>query len=485
MENKTILQGFEWYVSADGNHWNTLHNKANEIKSLGIDGIWLPPAYKGAGGVFDVGYGVYDLYDLGEFNQKNTVRTKYGTKAEYIEMIDAFHTIGLEVYADIVFDHMMGADAIEEVLAVPYDDHNRNEAIGEARMIQAWTKFTFTGRNGMYNDYQFSKINFNGVNYDDTTHTQAIYRFADKSWNQDVDDEKGNFDYLMGADVDMECAATIEQLNKWGAWYQALTSVDGYRLDAVKHIRFTFFIDWLKHRQAEANKDLFVVGEYWHGDVRKLEYYLDSCGGMMRLFDVPLHYRLFQASQDASYDMRYIFEETLLYSRHNWAVTFVDNHDTQQGQSLESWVQDWFRLHAYALILLIDEGVPCIFYGDLYGIPFHNIQPLAKLDILLQVRKHVAYGPQVNYFDHPHLIGFTRFGDKEHLNSGCAVLLSTGEIGAKKMNIGAMYANSIFVDCLGNCEEKVRIEADGSGQFMVKSKSVSVWVSETWLISQQ
>ena len=42
--------------------------------------LWLPPAYKGVGGKNDNGYGVYDLYDLGEFNQKGSIETKYGTK---------------------------------------------------------------------------------------------------------------------------------------------------------------------------------------------------------------------------------------------------------------------------------------------------------------------------------------------------------------------------------------------------------------------
>ena len=44
-------------------------------------------AYKGARGINDVGYSVYDLYDLGEFNQKGTVETKYGSKDEYLSAI--------------------------------------------------------------------------------------------------------------------------------------------------------------------------------------------------------------------------------------------------------------------------------------------------------------------------------------------------------------------------------------------------------------
>jgi len=66
--------------------------------------VWGPPAYKGAGGVHDVGYGVYDLYDLGEFDQKGTIPTKYGTKQEYLDAIDVLQKENISVLADIVLN---------------------------------------------------------------------------------------------------------------------------------------------------------------------------------------------------------------------------------------------------------------------------------------------------------------------------------------------------------------------------------------------
>lgn len=71
--------------------------------------------------------------------------------------------------------------------------------------------------------------------------------------------------------------------------------------------------------------------------------------------------------------MRTIFDNTLTKDNPAKSVTFVDNHDSQPGQSLESWVQGWFRQLAYALILLRQEGYPCVFYGDWYGIPHDEI----------------------------------------------------------------------------------------------------------------
>ncbi len=78
-----------------------------------------PLAYKGTGGGLDVGYGAYDLFDLGEFDQKGSVRTKYGTKNEYVDAIEVAQQAGMQIYADVVFNHKMGADAAEEVEATP------------------------------------------------------------------------------------------------------------------------------------------------------------------------------------------------------------------------------------------------------------------------------------------------------------------------------------------------------------------------------
>ncbi|EKC80371.1 cytoplasmic alpha-amylase, partial [human gut metagenome] len=57
----------------------------------------------------------------------------------------------------------------------------------------------------------------------------------------------------------------------------------------------------------------------------------------MCLFDVPLHYNLFNACHsNGHFDMRTIFSNTLVASVPDKAITFVDNHDTEPGQALES-----------------------------------------------------------------------------------------------------------------------------------------------------
>ena len=88
--NGVIMQYFEWYLETNQNLWNDISKNAEKLARIGITALWLPPAYKGTGGKDEVGYGVYDLYDLGEFDQKGTIKTKYGSKEEYINCILTF-----------------------------------------------------------------------------------------------------------------------------------------------------------------------------------------------------------------------------------------------------------------------------------------------------------------------------------------------------------------------------------------------------------
>ena len=123
--NPLLLQAFAWDLPADSSHWRLLADNAALLADCGVTSAWLPPAYKGRAGAEDVGYGVYDTYDLGEFDQKGSVATKYGTKDEYLAAVEALHAAGIAVVADIVLNHRMGADATEVVRAFPVDPGDR------------------------------------------------------------------------------------------------------------------------------------------------------------------------------------------------------------------------------------------------------------------------------------------------------------------------------------------------------------------------
>lgn len=482
-ENGILLQGFEWYLSSEPHHWITLKTQAKELANHGFSAIWLPPAYKGSAGKDDVGYGVYDLYDLGEFDQKQSVPTKYGTLKEYLQLIDTLHTYDIEVYADIVLNQKMGADETEDVLAtqVEYQDRDINE--GEEHIIAAWTKFTFPNRKGKHSAFQWNWTHFDGCDFDDKQKQSGIFRFQHKEWDHDVDAENGNYDYLMGADLDFSSSEVLQELDTWGKWYTEKAHLDGYRMDALKHVHATFPHDWLESMRTHANKELFAVGEYWSPDINALMGYLAKNQYTLSLFDVPLHFHFQQAScANGNYNMADILNQTLVQQCPKCAVTFVDNHDTQPSQALSSWVADWFKPLAYSILLLRKDGYPCIFYGDYYGIPHDQITPKKDwLDILCMIRKQYAYGIQNDYFDHESVIGWTREGDEQHPD-GCACLMSDSIGGKKQMYIGKTHANETYVDILFHNYEVV-IDDMGMGTFVCDGGSVSVYIKSSKLSS--
>ena len=479
-DNRVMLQSFEWYLPDDGRHWDRIREAAPEFKALGVGGVWLPPCCK-ATGTNDVGYGVYDLYDLGEFDQKGSVRTKYGTRQQLEAAIAALHEQGMQVYGDVVLNHKGGADETELFQAVKVDPNNRRGEIAGPQDIRGWTRFTFPGRQGTYSGFQWSFQHFTAVDHDDITGENGIFRILgeNKGFSQDVDQDKGNFDYLMFADVDYRNRDVIEESIRWGEWFVKTLQLDGLRFDAVKHINASFISAFLREIRLRAGKQLYCVGEYWHRDENLLAEYIGEVHDQLALFDVALHFNFQEAAnKGGDYDLRQIFSGTLLEKNNLNVVTFVDNHDSQPGQSLESWVQEWFKPLAYAVILLRRDGYPCLFWGDYFGTGGEWPQRAMReqLDPLLDARKRAAYGEQIDYFDDPHCIGWLRLGEGGRPGSGVAVVMTNGGDAGKRMSFGELSKGSVWRDITGHHPDTITLDDTGTADFPCKGGSVSVYV---------
>jgi glycosidase len=390
--NGTLMQWFHWYIEPDGTHWQKLKQDAPRLANAGFTALWLPPAYKGIGGSYDVGYGIYDLFDLGEFDQRGTIRTKYGTKDEYVAAVQTCRQNGIQIYAVVVFNHKMAADYEEEFDAIPYDPQNRNQPLGGPRQIRAWTGFDFRGTHGtggrgdQYSTMKWHWYHFDSVDYNSADPDfKAVWKMADKSFETKVDLERGN------------------------------------------------------------------------------------------------------------YDMRRIFDGSLMKELPLFAVTLVENHDTQPLQALESIVESWFKPLAYAIILLREQGYPCVFYADYYGAHYRDRAPDGNeyeiwmdshqwiIDRLLFARVNFAYGPQYDYIDHFNTIGWTRLGSEQHPHA-MAVILSDGPAGSKWMEVGK--PNRPFYDITGHIKGPIHTNEYGWAEFRCNGGSVSVWVEQNPLLAQ-
>ncbi|RWR28202.1 alpha-amylase [Sinirhodobacter populi] len=490
MSKRTLIQFFHWYLPEGGKLWDDLASEAGHLRDMGITDVWLPPVYKGASGGHSVGYDSYDLFDLGEFDQKGSIPTKYGDRAALEHATAQLKEAGLRVILDVVFNHKMGADEIETIHVRRVNPEDRTEVESDTFEAKAYTRFTFPGRKGAYSEFIWDHRCFGGLDHLVEPEENGVFKlmneYGDGEWNEEVDEEKGNYDYLMGADIEFRNRAVYEELKFWGRWIAGQIPTDGFRLDAAKHIPAWFFRDWVGHMRESVSRELFVVAEYWHPDMEVLRAYLDLVDQQLMLFDVALHHNFHDASKaGADYDLRRIFDGTLVAAEPAHAVTLVANHDTQPLQSLESPVEPWFKPLAYALILMREQGVPCVFHADLYGAEYtdtggdgdrHDIHlpVIGCLPKLIEARQRFANGPQDDIFDDAHCLAVVRHGTAEA--PGCVIVLTNAGEAEKTIELGPDKAGRRYRDFLGHRKDRVVLDENGRGVFPVNGGSVSLWV---------
>ena len=127
--NSLILQGFEWHTqsSPHHSHYAYLTRLLPALSTLGVTSLWLPPGCK-ANNSNGNGYDIYDLWDLGEFEQKGNRSTKWGSREELDHLLRRARELHTGVVWDAVLNHKQGGDSVEEVWAVEVDKE------GESRM---------------------------------------------------------------------------------------------------------------------------------------------------------------------------------------------------------------------------------------------------------------------------------------------------------------------------------------------------------------
>jgi len=296
-----------------------------------------------------------------------------------------------------------------------------------------------------------------------------------------VGDESGNADFLMFADVDYSHPEVEADVIHWGEWVVSEFKLKGFRFDACQHFSERFTNEFVANLERKFGKNnLFLVGEFWSGNVGEMLEYLDEMAHKFSLYDAPLLNNFSSLSTTESADLRKVFDGSLVAARPESAVTVVMNHDTQPGQTVATPIEGFFKPIAYSLILLRQQGYPSIFYGDLYGMQGQHPEPPScggKLPHLVLARKLFAYGEQDDYFDEANCLGFVRRGTDDR-RAGLACVLSNAAPGKKRMAVGKEHAGEIWTDVLGWQTDEVKIDDEGYGEFMCPGTSVSVWVNK-------
>jgi alpha-amylase len=560
--NGVLLQAFHWFSFPDQTAgtpqplWRFLAARADELRGLGFDAVWLPPASKAMGRREDVGYGVHDHFDLGEFEHPVFGKqTKYGTRQELHDAINALHGFReqngqlvrdgerryLQVYADAVLNHKAGGERDGFWQAVRVETSNRNVERWEPGFesgpveIESYTGFDHAVRGGQHSRFQWRARHFDSVDtaaairQNEAGPTFAdpqdryIYRFIYNEQNYQpqvkpgfedfVSREKGNFDYLTGADLDYGRHDVREEMKYWGEWMVRTTGVDGFRLDAVKHIDGNYVREWVGHVRARADKPLFCVGEHLSSNVDDLHAFINHISAhgpfpqQIHLLDFPLRFRFRDASWlGDGYDIRGWNRRTLMAEQPALAVTFVETHDYEYGRNVDSHVQEWLKPIAYAYILLRAQGYPMVFFPDLYGSAArdtHQGQPAGRgyLQLLLKLRKQFALGAERYYEASPQAVGWVRMGGVPGARGAMAVVINTGSAGVRAVRMDTGRANRRFYhlatikptgvrgeggavvvpnryDLYGDKAEAIFTDGAGAADFLADSGAVAIWLED-------
>ncbi|MGC3957740.1 MAG: alpha-amylase family glycosyl hydrolase [Verrucomicrobiota bacterium] len=242
-------------------NWDELNAKMPEIAEAGYTSLWLPPPAK-AGSVFSVGYDLFDPFDLGDKNQRGTIRTKYGTKAELLQVVETAHRFGIRVYFDNIMNHrgfdVPGYNSSTPTNVYPgltvQDFHLRRQADGTYRNwdnISDWGNEwqiqhrPLSGLLDLANESGAVNENFGATEGGTTNKVSFLRQPGSNSYYMDA-----NLPAIAGAWRPFNGASgdpVVEDVNSYliraGMWMMNETKCDGFRFDAVKHTPSSFFGD--------------------------------------------------------------------------------------------------------------------------------------------------------------------------------------------------------------------------------------------------
>ncbi len=324
-----LFQAFYWDCPREDGcefgWWKRVRSQIPNLASVGFTALWLPPPHKAAN-ARSMGYDPYDYYDLGEFDQKGSVPTWFGTREELLDLIQAADDHGLDVLADMVINHNSGADAQEPN---PIDQVDR------------WTAFRPKSGKFPRNWLSFHPSSF-------------------ESWDE------GTFGEM--PDLSHRNPDVYGELLALGKWLIEDVGFAGFRFDFVKGYGSWTVTALMEYRYARLGQPFkpFGVGEMWDS-ARTIDNWIGETNAwsdnLISAFDFPLRDMLQALCDGYGFSLRQIPAwDTFLAREPFRAVTFVENHDLRDdGKSI---VHD--KLLAYAYILT-HEGYPCVFWKDYFN----------------------------------------------------------------------------------------------------------------------
>ena len=344
-----MLQGFSW-DSYDYSQWTVLEKQADDMKGF-IDLVWLPQSGKCIETTKVMGYMPYYY-----FNQNSS----FGTEAELRSLIAKFKANGIGAIADVVVNH---------------------------RNTDGWYAFPAETYKGV--TYQMQSTDICKNDDGGTTATQAATDGVSLSQNNDEGTDFGGC-----RDIDHKSENVQKVIKAYLKYLKDDLGYTGFRYDMVKGFDGSHVADYNDATGVE-----YSVGEYWDGN-DKIESWINRTNKKSAAFDFQFRYNVRDAVNGAANGKVTTYSDwSKLNSNDNlmhdanyrrYAVTFVENHDTQKRSESEQndpLRKDTIAANAYMLAM---PGTPCIFQPH-----WRDYKP--ELKEMIAARKYAGITNMSNY----------------------------------------------------------------------------------------
>lgn len=367
-KSDVFMQGFYWNSPPGGIWYDSLAKLAPMLSSAGFSAIWFPSPVKGNGGGFSMGYDPYDHFDFGEFFQKGSRETRFGSRSELRNAIQTFKNLGIKVFADAVLNHMNGGEEL-----IPYECKPFPSFPDSAYLL-----FNYPNGSG-----RFKKNASHFYPNLQTCDVNPPYHGADDPLFQ------------FGEWLAHDRSFVRDSLIVWGKYLKEVLGFEGFRIDAVKGIDPAFMGPWL---QQVNNDGAYAVAELW-GSISEIGNWLHQTknihGGNVSMFDFPLRYTLQDmcSNTDGSFNMNFLDGAGLINNGISGfdVATFVENHDFDRigwDGSVDNGhnpiISDKHLAYAY---IIFSEGRPSVFFKDYFEYGFKG-----TIDTLIWIRRNFLGG---------------------------------------------------------------------------------------------
>jgi glycosidase len=389
-ENPGRVDYDSWYRA--GGDWQGgtlpgLKSKLGYLRRLGVTALWVSPVFRQV--AFEPsyhGYGIQNFLD---------VDPHFGTRAEFRDFVQAAHDQGIYVILDIIAHHTGNVFTYAPDRYTTYDP-----ASGRSYNDPRWDgrPYAVQGFNDKHGRPTLSFDAPNGDQLEAAWPDGAIWPrefqrpgvFLHKghieNWDYYPEYAEGDMFNLKTLDIWIQRAGQYRQASSALAclglvycFWIAYADVDGFRIDAAKHMgaeALRAFCDVIREFAQSIGKEHFLlVGEVSGGREHAWEVVeqtgLDAALGIE---DVPGKLERMVTGHGDPADYFSVFRNWILDepAGHRWyrdqVVTVVDDHDqVRKGGGKSRFSGDHrFRDLAFNVLAvqLTTLGIPCIYYGS-------------------------------------------------------------------------------------------------------------------------